>query len=322
MRQSIERMNAKAIAAGLPLINAEPLIVLAEALLPAMKAAEWHDRADAALAGIAEIDLRDIRSVVAAAERSARSDETRALAESLRAGLAHRLELDHRKWLDELARTIHEGRTVRALRLSSRPPKAGTPLPPDMAERLAGMASADLDADTDQQRWAVLVDSIAVSPVRTQVVPAGVPEKPTEELLGTIRRLADRVPQVAAPFNLETAAPRTERRPPPPPTMPDSATAEPTASADTSEAAATEQAAAESTVGTGADTSTAEPASISEPAEPPSTAGTGTVETSGPDSPTQEQESSTDQSSTREQAPVEDPPSGTGPLDGHRGGGQ
>ena len=226
VRKSIELMNTKAAAESLPPIKSEPLIELAETLAPILKAAEWHDRADAALAGIAEIDLRDIRSVIAAAERSARSDETRALAENLRKGLALRLEVDHRKWLDELASTIHEGRTVRALRLSSRPPKAGTPLPPDMAERLANMAAADLNSTANQQRWATVVDSVAFSPVRTQVVPAGIPEKPTDELLGAIRRLADRVPQVAALFGVAPAGPRPGRRPPPPPSRPQEQAAE------------------------------------------------------------------------------------------------
>ena len=231
VRKSIERMNAKAAAEKLPQIKSEPILALAEQLAPVLKAAEWHDRADAALAGISEIDLRDIRSVIAAADRAARTDETRALAESLRTGLAQRLEVDHRRWLDELAGTIGEGRTIRALRLSSRPPKAGTPLPVDMAERLANMAAEDLNPTTNQQRWSTVVDSVALSPVRTQVIPLGVPEKPSEDLLATVRRLADRVPQIAALFGIESQAPSPRgRRPPPPPPAPevDKATEQPT----------------------------------------------------------------------------------------------
>ena len=221
VRKSIDRMNSKAAAESLPQIAADPLVALAEQLAPMLKAAEWHDRADAALAGIAKIDLRDIRSVIAAADRAARTDETRALAESLRTGLAQRLEVDQRQWLDELAKTIAESRTIRALRLSSRPPKAGTPLPPDMAERLAGLASADLDSNTNQQRWSTVVDSVALSPVRTQVVPVGIPDKPSDDLLTTMRRLADRVPQIAGLFGVEPQAPRPRtRRPPPPPPAP------------------------------------------------------------------------------------------------------
>ena len=222
VRKSIERMNSKAAAENLPQIKSEPILALAEQLAPVLKAAEWHDRADAALAGIAKLDLRDIRSVIAAADRAARTDETRALAESLRTGLAQRLEVDHRRWLDELAGTIGEGRTIRALRLSSRPPKAGTPLPPDMAERLANMAAADLSPTTNQQRWSTVVDSVALSPVRTQVIPLGVPERPSEDLLATIRKLAERVPQIAALFGIEPQAPSPRgRRPPPPPPTPE-----------------------------------------------------------------------------------------------------
>ena len=249
VRKSIERMNGKAAAESLPQINSEPILALAEQLAPMLKAAEWHDRADAALAGISKIDLRDIRSVIAAADRAARTEETRALAESLRAGLAQRLEVDQRQWLDELARTIGEGRTIRALRLSSRPPKAGTPLPPDMAERLAGLAAADLNPTANQQRWSTVVDSVALSPVRTHVIPVGAPDKPSDDLLTTIRRLADRVPQIAGLFGIEPQAPSLRaRRPPPPPPAP--ATSElseeppagPAEAADTAEPTDTEAA--------------------------------------------------------------------------------
>ena len=238
VRKAIERMNAKAAAEKLPQIKSEPVLALAEQLAPVLKAAEWHDRADAALAGIAKIDLRDIRSVIAAADRAARTEETRALAESLRAGLAQRLEVDQRQWMDELAGTMGEGRTIRALRLSSRPPKAGTPLPPDMAERLANMAAEDLNPTANQQRWSTMVETVALSPVRTQVIPLGAPENPSEDLLSTVRRLADRVPQIASLFGIEPQAPsRGGRRPPPPPPTPEVAKqAEPeTAETETTE---------------------------------------------------------------------------------------
>ncbi|MCY4069254.1 MAG: hypothetical protein OXE79_09175 [Acidimicrobiaceae bacterium] len=220
VRHSIERMNAKAVDADLPRIKADPILALAERLTPVLKAAEWRDRAEAALAGIDKIDLREIRSVVAAADRAARTDETRALAENLKKGFNERLEADQSNWLAELASTIGEGRTIRALRLSSWPPKAGTPLPVDMAERLAALAASDLSADTNQQRWATVMDAVSFSPVRTQVTPAGVPEKPNEELLAEVRRLAPRVPQIAALFGVAAQAPdetRTRAKPVPAP---------------------------------------------------------------------------------------------------------
>ena len=129
VRQAIDRMNDKATAEGMPKIKREPLVALAEKLAPTLKAAEWRDRAEAAVAGIETVDLRDIRSVVVAADGAARDEETRALADQLREGLTNRVDAEHNAWRDELAQTIAEGRTVRALRLSSRPPKAGAPFP-------------------------------------------------------------------------------------------------------------------------------------------------------------------------------------------------
>jgi hypothetical protein len=219
-RQAVERLNEKAAAEGMPKIKSGPIVALAEKLAPKLKAAEWRDRAEAALAGIGEIDIKDIRSVVVAADIGARDDESRALADQLREGLVARVDAEHRKWLDELAENIAEGRTVRALRHSSRPPKAGAPLPPDMAERLAAAASASLTSEVTQDRWATVLDAIAFSPVRAQVVPVGLPASPNDQLLAAVRKHASKVPTIAASFGIEPPAPRRRgapRTPPPPP---------------------------------------------------------------------------------------------------------
>jgi hypothetical protein len=263
MRQAVDRMNEKATAEGMPKIKSEPLMRLAEKLAPSLKAAEWRDRAEAALAGITEIDIKDIRSVVVAADTGARDEESRALADQLRAGLTARVDAEHRKWLDELAENIQEGRTVRALRHSSRPPKAGAPLPVDMAERLAAAASASLTNEITQDRWATVLDAVAFSPVKGQVVPEGIPASPNDQLLAAVRKHASKVPSIAALFGVEAPAPRKKGRkptPPPPPPKPVvetptevAATAEPvvpaepaaaTEAPDPTEAPAAEEAAA------------------------------------------------------------------------------
>ena len=224
VRQTIDRMNEMAAAEGMPKIKREPLVALAEKLAPTLKAAEWRDRAEAAVAGIETIDLRDIRSVVAAADGAARDEETRKLAEQLRAGLNVRTEADHQAWRDELAQNLAEGRTVRALRLSSRPPKAGAPLPLDMAERLASAASESLTNEVTSDRWALVVEAVAFSPVRSQVTAQGIPASPSDELLKLMKKLAGRVPQLATLFGIEAPTPRSRGRkrptPPPPPASP------------------------------------------------------------------------------------------------------
>ena len=57
VRQAIDRMNDKATAEGMPKIKREPLVALAEKLAPTLKAAEWRDRAEAAVAGMETVDL-------------------------------------------------------------------------------------------------------------------------------------------------------------------------------------------------------------------------------------------------------------------------
>lgn len=236
VRQAIEKQNEQAKAEGRPEVRPEPVIALAEELVPKLRGAEWRDRADAALAGVYEIDLRDLRSVVVAADDHARDDESRAVATKLREGLNHRLEQEQQQWLTDITELLAEGRTVRALRLSSRPPKAGVPLPPDLASRLVEATTAALTADVGQDRWAALLDALSFSPVRRQVQPAELPAEPNDELLSMVRKVAVRLPELASRFGVEPApsAPRrkvrADRAPraasgakiPPPPPPPDS----------------------------------------------------------------------------------------------------
>ena len=202
VRQAIDKQNEAARAEGQPEVRADSLVAFAEQLMPRLRAAEWRDKADAALAGIDEIDLRDIRTVVVAADTAARDEESRALAQRLREGLSARVDGEHAKWLAELTELVGDGRTIRALRLSSHPPKAGAPLPTELAERLAATASTGLTADITQDRWATLVDAVAFSPVRLLVRPEGVPSTVGDELKANIARLASRIPQVAELFGI------------------------------------------------------------------------------------------------------------------------
>ena len=192
---------------------ADAFLSAAGKLLPRMRAAEWRDRADAALAGIDEIDLRDLRSVVVAAEAGAADEEAKALAEELRTKLTERVDREHAEWLAEVAATLADGRMVRALRLSSRPPKAGVPLPQDMVTRLTDAASAALTSDTPTKRWTTVLGAVAFSPVRRTVQPQGIPEKPDKELLAEVTKLSERVPHIAALFGVEpTPPPKRGRR--------------------------------------------------------------------------------------------------------------
>jgi hypothetical protein len=231
VRQAIEKENESRKERGESTIDGSELLALAEKMRPRLRTAEWRDRAEAALADVDEIDLRDLRSVVVAADSAARDDDTRALAAQLREALAKRVENEQAMWLADITSALDSGRSVRALRLSSRPPKAGTILDPALSTRLAEAASASLTADTAADRWGVVLEAIAFSPVRLTVAPGSRPDEPSEALVATVRKYAGRVPQVAAAFGVEPAPAEPRKRAPrkaaakkavPPPPQPNS----------------------------------------------------------------------------------------------------
>ncbi|MDY7101992.1 MAG: hypothetical protein S0880_12455 [Actinomycetota bacterium] len=212
VRQAIEKQNEQARAENRPEVNSQALLDIAESLVPKMTAADWRDRADAAMADIEELDLRDLRSVVVAADGGARGEEARELATTLREALSRRVEEEHGRWLSDMNELLTAGRTVAALRRSSRPPKAGAPLPPDTARILIDQACASLTDEVTQERWAIVLDALAYSPVRSSVMPLSMPAEPGEELLGAVRKLSSRIPDIAKLFGIEPAPAGQGRR--------------------------------------------------------------------------------------------------------------
>lgn len=203
VRQAIQKQNEALREAGKPEVNADALIQMAERLRPKALAATWRDRADAALENVEELDLRDLRSVVNAAGDAGRDAQAREVAEQLREALTHRVESEQTAWVAEVAENLQAERVVRALRLSSRPPKAGSPLPGDLTQQLIAATNASLTSETNPHRWATVLDALAYSPIRRRVVPESLPEKLTPELRETIARLATRLPEVAHIFDIK-----------------------------------------------------------------------------------------------------------------------
>src|SRR4051794_7704037 len=109
VRQAVDKQNELLKSDGKPVIDPAPLVDLAETLMPAVRNAEWRDKAEAALSEADEIDLRDLRSVVVAADASARDDDTRRLAEELRAAVAARVDHEHTAWLAEIGENLDGG---------------------------------------------------------------------------------------------------------------------------------------------------------------------------------------------------------------------
>ena len=203
VRAAVEEQNRIAVAAGKEKVPAEGLLQIAEQLLPRLRVAEWRDKAISAESIIHDIDLRDLRSIVVTADQLVAIDEeTRALVAKMKQGLVIRQETETKNWLDDVAAATSVGRVVRALRLSSQPPKAGVPFPAPLAAQVVAATVAGLTPDAPSERWIALLEAAAFSPVHGKVLPAAVPTVISEDLTKTVTRLGPLMPQIAALFGI------------------------------------------------------------------------------------------------------------------------
>lgn len=208
VRQKLKEANAALTAAGKPVMPEQSVLQMAENLLPRLRVADWLDRAQAAKKDLAELDLKDLRSVVAAANDPLieRAEHCRELVAELRQGLTTRAEEEYRHWLEDIEASLGVGRLVRALKLSGQPPKAGAIFPDDLGRRLSEATSASLVADALADRWIAILEAVAFAPIRSLVKVTSKPETLAPELVKTVQRLGALVPQIAAALGVETSA--------------------------------------------------------------------------------------------------------------------
>ena len=208
VRDRIAEENAKLKAADKPEMPQQTVVKMAESLLPKLRVAEWLDRAEAAQRQMQHLDLRDLRSVVASSADPtvARDTAAQEIADELKKALAQKQAEEMANWLEDVEAAIGVGRVIRALRLSSQPPKAGVMFPPELARRLGEAATASLLPDDTGDRWSAVLEAAAFSPVRALVVPTVPPKQIDDDLKKTALRLGPLLPQVAALLGVEVPA--------------------------------------------------------------------------------------------------------------------
>lgn len=213
LRAAIDEQNARAKAEGRSPVSAEPLLAMAEELLPKINLATWKDRATAVRGAANDAPLGEVRAVVAAASTVALDDEGRALHVALQESLESRVTALRQSWLSRVATALAEGRVADALRVASRPPEPAARIPADVAVAMAGAAGAALNPEVPEEQWLALLEAVVSSPVRRTVKPAGLPAQPSEELLQAARRNAGQVPELARLLGLPIPPPPGPRRP-------------------------------------------------------------------------------------------------------------
>ena len=215
VRTRVKEENAKLKADGKPEMPESSVTKMAEDMLPKLRVADWLDRAEAAQRQMQHLDLRDLRSVVAASADPmvARDESTRAIADELKASLVTKQSEEMTNWLEDVDTALTVGRVIRALRLSSQPPKAGVMFPPQLAKRLGEAATNSLLPEDSGDRWSAVLEAAAFSPVRALVTPTVAPTTIDDELKKTTLRLGPLLPQIAALLGIEI--PASTKRPKP-----------------------------------------------------------------------------------------------------------
>ena len=215
VRQKLKEANAKLTEQGQPTMPEQSVLQMAENLLPRLRVADWLDRAQAAKKDLSELDLKDLRSVVAAANDPVieRAEQCRELVAELRLGLTTRAEEEYRHWLEDIDAALGVGRIVRALKLSGQPPKAGAIFPDALGRRLSEATSASLVADALPDRWIAVLEAVAFAPIRALVTVTSKPETLTPELIKTVERLGSLVPQIATALGVEAKTTNNSPKP-------------------------------------------------------------------------------------------------------------
>ena len=207
VRQAIETQNTSNKAAGKPPVASDALLAMADELLPAVRLADWKDRASVAQTTGKDYRLRELRAVVAASRTVNLDEEGRTMAKALQESLDQRTTALREEWLARITNALNDGRVQQAVEASIRPPEPGTRCPAELAVRLAAAAGEAMTAELAPEDWMRLLDAVVASPVRRTVKPIGIPDD--EVAKQAARNAAGAVPALAKLLGL--------RIPPPPP---------------------------------------------------------------------------------------------------------
>ena len=211
VRRAIAVERERARSEGRPEVTGEAILALAEQLAPSVKQATWLDRAEAAVAQLDQISLRDLRTTVAAA--APRDETTRDLDRKLREELDRRVKKLRSNWEEQITHALEEGRVLQALRFSAQPPEPTARFPAALVESLANSAGAAMSASTPVERWLAILDAAVSSPIRRQIHPAGLPEDASGEVVRKARLAAGSLPALAPMLGLPMPPPPKPLRP-------------------------------------------------------------------------------------------------------------
>ncbi len=209
VRKQIDRQIAIAKRNNAPLIAVDPLLTMAEELLPIVNLAHWKDRAVTARSLGSDIPLYELRSIVSASSNVDLDEEASEMAAALKEALHARIEALRIRWEGQIDNKISKGSIIEALKLSSSPPDRSFKLPSELAVKLSAAAGTALSADKAEEEWLEIIDAVLASPVRRNVKPVALPEKAGSGLRSRLYKYAGMIPEMSKLIGLPMPPPPT-----------------------------------------------------------------------------------------------------------------
>lgn len=205
VRAAIKKQNDEAKANNLPEVAEAALVSIAEKLLPQIRKAQWQDRATAALEAGSKCPIRELKSLLAAADL--KDDSLKDQLHSLKTLVKSVTEEQISQWKSNLAEQASSGDVKVALELLATPPDRSAKIEASLLETVVNAVNAKLASEVEPDQWIEIVELIASSSLRTKVNVAKIPFDATGATVACAKKYSGFIPSLAPLLGLKIPPP-------------------------------------------------------------------------------------------------------------------
>lgn len=205
VREAIEKQNKIAREKGEPELLEEPVIKLAEELVPQVKRAQFRDQAQEIL----EKGLKDLKRIIRTINTATVLDDSdKELLTTLREYFDKVLKEAEADYFKDIESLLSEGKVEQALEKSIKPPYPTIKFSAELSEKLAVKATEALEAKLeDPDSWLKLLHTISLTPVKRLVRPERIPQFKTPDQHKIAIGLSSQIPNLIKHLGLKIPPP-------------------------------------------------------------------------------------------------------------------
>lgn len=207
LKRAIEEQNKKARESNQPELMEEPILKIADELLPRVRKALWLDKCDNLLQREDKAGLKDLRALITSAQIEDEKD--RELLVRLRSLLADVQKKTQSKFSEELAKEIEQGNLREALELLSSPPDASLVIEKKYTDKLIALCNTKIEELRNKDEFLDLLRLILKSPIRRQIELTKLPQGFTREDLRFLASVSSQIPSLVGLLGIKLPPPPT-----------------------------------------------------------------------------------------------------------------